>query len=136
VYHAAGVRAAWTGDTLFAAGCGRACEAPPSVLWQSLCRLRALPSSTRIWCGHDYTGDNLDFALSVLPGDRDCEIRRQAVERLASAGRATVGATLRVECRSNIFLRADAPEVSRSLSMSGSAPADVFAALRARKDNW
>ncbi|MDD5707974.1 MAG: MBL fold metallo-hydrolase, partial [Kiritimatiellae bacterium] len=47
VYHAASVRAAWTGDTLFAAGCGRACEAPPSVLWQSLCRLRALPSSTR-----------------------------------------------------------------------------------------
>ncbi len=137
VYHAAGARAAWTGDTLFAAGCGRAAEETAATMWQSLCRLRALPPATRIRGGHDYALDNLDFALSILPDDRALTIRRRAAERLAAAGRPADGAALREERRSNIFLRADEPEVARALGLPADTPPErVFAALRKRKDDW
>jgi hydroxyacylglutathione hydrolase len=136
VYHAPALHGAWTGDTLFSAGCGRAIEAPARVLWESLLRLRRLPPATRIWGGHDYTLDNLDFALSLLPRDQACTIRRAATLRLAARGRAPTGAALREECRSNIFLRADGADVAAALGMAGAAPDAVFVALRALKDDW
>ena len=53
------------GDTLFAGGCGRLFEGTPSQMVNSLSKLRALPDNTRIWCAHEYTLNNLKFALTV-----------------------------------------------------------------------
>ncbi len=53
------------GDTLFAGGCGRLFEGTPSQMVTSLGKLRALPDTTRVWCAHEYTLKNLEFALTV-----------------------------------------------------------------------
>ena len=61
--------ALFAGDTLFSYGCGRVFEGSPRQMWQSLCRLRALPDHTRLFCGHEYTQSNLRFARHLTPDD-------------------------------------------------------------------
>ena len=46
-------RAVFTGDTLFAMGCGRLFEGTADQMWSSLSKLMKLPSDTRIYCGHE-----------------------------------------------------------------------------------
>src|SRR5271167_2384413 len=59
--------ALFCGDTLFSAGCGRLFEGTPTQMNASLNKLRALPSATAVYCGHEYTAANLKFALAVEP---------------------------------------------------------------------
>ena len=49
------LNAVFTGDTLFSLGCGRLFEGTPTMMWNSLKKLRALPDQTKIYCGHEYT---------------------------------------------------------------------------------
>ncbi len=46
-----------SGDTFFAGGgCGgQLFEGSPDQLYHSLLKLAALPSDTRLYCGHEYT---------------------------------------------------------------------------------
>ncbi len=61
----------FSGDTLFAGGCGRLFEGNPQMMHEALnVKLSRLPDETRIYCGHEYTASNLSFALSVEPGNR------------------------------------------------------------------
>jgi hydroxyacylglutathione hydrolase len=125
-----------TGDTLFTAGCGRLFEGTPAQMLASLRRLAALPSQTRVYCGHEYTVANLRFAHVVEPDNPDIEARlAQAVVR-AQRGEPGVPSTIGEERLTNPFLRVAEPTV-RSAVQSKCArplsdPGDVFAELR----NW
>jgi hydroxyacylglutathione hydrolase len=124
----------FAGDTLFAMGCGRAFEASPAVLYRSLMKLAALPDETQIYCGHEYTLANARFALSVEPSNEALRRRAESVAALRSAGRLTLPTQMRLERATNPFLRVGEPEIQVSLGLSGADPAEVFAALRERKN--
>ena len=56
-------KAAFTGDMLFAGGCGRLFEGNAAMMYEALCeKLAALPDDVRVFCGHEYTESNLRFA--------------------------------------------------------------------------
>jgi hydroxyacylglutathione hydrolase len=60
----------FTGDTLFIAGCGKFFEGTAKDMFYSLLQvLRVLPLDTRVWCGHEYTVKNLQFAKTVEPNN-------------------------------------------------------------------
>ncbi len=110
---------AFTGDTLFAMGCGRLFEGTAELMWRSLQHLRALPGSTSLWFGHDYASRNMAFSETILPTQRAPLPPPIAL----SEERAT-----------NLFLRADDPAVADAL---GCAPGlDTFRALRSRRDRF
>jgi len=136
VYHGDTMGAVWTGDTLFSGGCGRILEGTAGQLWRSLCRLRALPPETRVYCGHEYTFDNLAFAASILPRDPEIRGRIAQVRKRTNDGQPTVPSIIRVEQRTNLFLRADDPQVCDALGLNHADPVAVFAELRRRKDAW
>ena len=74
------------GDTLFAGGCGRLFEGTPTQMVASLGQLRNLPDNTRVWCAHEYTLKNLQFAISVDGDNPDlqqrwAQSRKRAVDR-------------------------------------------------------
>jgi len=71
--------AVFTGDTLFAAGCGRIFEGTPEMMHASLAKLAALPPSTRVYFGHEYTEANLKFAARVEPNNEAIAARRAAL---------------------------------------------------------
>ena len=58
-------RMLFSGDTLFTAGCGRLFEGSPEQMYRSLSKLKKLPDDTLVYCGHEYTVSNLQFAASV-----------------------------------------------------------------------
>lgn len=127
---------AFVADTLFSMGCGRVFEGTPEMMWHSLEKLLALPDSTNIYCGHEYTLANAKFALTIEPGNADLVARAKEVEALRNAGRPTLPTTIAIEKRTNPFLRVNEPEIRANLRMADAAPAEVFAEIRKRKDNF
>jgi hydroxyacylglutathione hydrolase len=127
---------AFVGDTLFSIGCGRVIEGTPQMLWESLLKLRALPDATRIYCGHEYTQANIRFAKTIEPGNAALLAREQEVARLQAAHKPTVPSTMGEEKAANPFLRADVPEVARSVGLAGSPAWKVFAEIRERKNRF
>jgi hydroxyacylglutathione hydrolase len=125
---------AFVGDTLFSIGCGRVIEGTAEMMWQSLLKLRALPDDTRIYCGHEYTKANIRFAKTVEPANTALKARETEVEKLLAAGQPTIPSTMRAEKAANPFLRADLPEVARSVGLAGSPAWKVFAEIRERKN--
>lgn len=131
---------AFTGDTLFSLGCGRVFEGSHAQMFESLERLAALPSETRICCSHEYTLANAAFALSVEPGNLAL-IERVAQARKARAeGAPTLPTSLASERQTNPFLRCRQAAVAmRAARQSGCDWSDavaVFSALRRWKDGF
>jgi hydroxyacylglutathione hydrolase len=127
-------RLAFVGDTLFSIGCGRVIEGNPRIMWDSLLKLRALPDETRIFCGHEYTAANIRFAKTIEPENRALLAREKDVAALIAAGKHTIPSTMAEEKAANPFLRADIPEVAKSVGLSGEPAWQVFAEIRERKN--
>src|SRR6188768_4509475 len=125
---------AFVGDTLFSIGCGRVIEGTPEMMWQSLLKLRALPDDTRIYCGHEYTKANIRFARTIEPNNRALAAREEEAKKQIAAGKATIPSTIGEEKAENPFLRADVPEVAKSVGLAGSPAWKVFAEIRERKN--
>jgi hydroxyacylglutathione hydrolase len=124
----------WTGDTLFVGGCGRLFECDPQTMWESLLKLASLPDDTLVYCGHDYTRENYEFALSIEPDNQVVGQRLDEVREAQRQGEQTVPSSLSQEKATNPFLRADAPELKAALGMADARAVEVFAELRRRKD--
>jgi hydroxyacylglutathione hydrolase len=121
----------FSGDTLFIAGCGRVFEGTMEMMSQSLTKLRSLPADTKVWCGHEYTVNNLRFAQTIEPNNAD--IARALDEAMAAreAGRFTVPGRLDRELATNPFLRFDDPDLA-----AGRNPVASFTAIRQAKDDF
>ncbi len=140
-YHFPAERLVFTGDTLFAGGCGRLFEGDAAQMMASLARLAALPGDTRVYCGHEYTEKNLRFAATLEPGNRALREKLAAVEALRREGRPTVPSTIADEKATNPFLRTGSAELAASVAgrVPNLPPGDavaLFAAVRALKDRF
>lgn len=125
-------KAVFTGDTLFVGGCGRPMECSRQEMWRSLGKLIALPDETLVYCGHDYTLDNYNFALSIESGNLEI---KKSIEELKT-GKCCVPSSIGREKKTNIFLRAGCDSVKKAVKMEGAKAEEVFAELRKRKDVW
>ena len=128
------------GDTLFAGGCGRLFEGTPEQMWHSLSRLASLPAETLIYCTHEYTQANLEFALAVEPGNKVLQHRAVQVRQERQQNQSTIPSTLTTELSSNPFLRADQPSIKKAAEEHEGRPAnsdeDTFAIIRRWKDHF
>lgn len=124
----------FTGDTLFALGCGRLGECGPAEMLSSLTRLRALPLETSVWSGHDYLDKNARFALTVDPGNEP--LRRRAADAASMLADRTLAppSTIGEELATNPFLRWDNAAVRATLGMKDANELDVFTELRQRRN--
>ena len=128
------VRALFTGDTLFSSGCGRLFEGSAEDLHRSLTNCAALEDDTNIFPGHEYTEENLRFALTVDPANPAIARRLAEVKRLRSQGLASVPTTIAMEKAYNPFLRVKELALRKKLGMEHSSDIEVFARLREMKD--
>ncbi|MBM9595890.1 hydroxyacylglutathione hydrolase [Roseitranquillus sediminis] len=133
-FHVPDARAAFTGDSLMALGCGRVFEGTAEQMWRSLSRLADLPDDTLICSGHEYTAKNARFAFTIDPDNPDLQARAREIKAARGDGRATVPSLLGVEKSTNPFLRARLPEVKAAINMTDASDAEAFAEIRRRKD--
>jgi hydroxyacylglutathione hydrolase len=127
---------AFVADTLFAMGCGKLLERPAPVMFHSLTKLVALPATTTLYCGHEYTLTNARFALTIDPTNSALKERAAKVEKLRAKDKPTLPTTLAEELSTNPFIRWHDPAIRRNLGMEKASDAEVFAEIRKRKDNF
>ncbi len=135
-YWFAGSDALFSGDTLFALGCGRLFEGTPAQMWDSLSKFMDLPDATQVFCAHEYTLSNGEFALSVEPENADLQARMDDIREKRRGGIPTVPSTLGDEKATNPFLRPMSAHLQETVGLSGAGLVEVFAETRARKDNF
>ena len=127
------------GDTLFACGCGRLFEGTAAQMVASLGKLARLPGETRVFCGHEYTVANIDFALKVEPGNARLAERKSREDAKRARGEPTVPSTIAEELATNPFLRCAEPEVIASAAKRAGRrltdPIEIFAEIREWKNN-
>jgi hydroxyacylglutathione hydrolase len=99
--------AVFTGDTLFGGGCGRLFEGTGAQMHASLQRLATLPRDYKVYSGHEYTLQNLAFAVVVEPNNADIKERIERVNQLRASGTPSVPSTVSEELLTNPFLRCD-----------------------------
>lgn len=122
------------GDTLFAGGCGRLFEGTPQQMVNSLSKIRALPDATQVWCAHEYTLKNLQFAIAVDPQNSYLQDRFTQVQEARQHQVATVPSELGLEKLTNPFLRWDQPKLQAA--MHSQDEVQTFSRLRGMKDQF
>ena len=122
------------GDTLFSGGCGRLFEGTPQQMVASLTKLRSLPDTTRIWCAHEYTLQNLQFAITVDAQNPVLQERLASVQAARQLQEATIPAQLGIEKQTNPFLRWD--QAALQTTANSNDPIQTFARIRGMKDQF
>lgn len=136
VYYVPDANAAFVGDTLFALGCGRLFEGTPEQMWKSLQKICGWPDETRIFCAHEYTLANAEFALTVEPDNPALVARAREVAARRREGLPTVPSTLGLEKATNPFLRPASPALRRTIGLESADDVRVFARTRELKDGF
>ncbi|VEB36943.1 hydroxyacylglutathione hydrolase [Legionella cherrii] len=125
------------GDTLFSAGCGRVFDGTLEQLHQSLNLFKALPLTTKIFCAHEYTQQNLRFAQTVEPNNSTIQKYLQKIQN--SPYSCTLPSTLEQELLINPFLRTDQAEVQKYALTHGAtskSSLEIFRVLREEKNSF
>ncbi len=135
-YHIPDQGMAFTGDTLFALGCGRVFEGTAEMMWQSLQRLAMLPRDTIVYCGHEYTLSNAKFAVTIDPDNQALNTRLNEIIQLRAENKPTLPTSIGLELDTNPFLRPEDKNIRENLGMMEASDTEVFAEIRARKDNF
>jgi len=131
-------QALFCADTLFTAGCGRLLGGTIEEFSQSLLKLRALPDETPLYCAHEYTADNLHFAIQVEPNNPALQERLANLQVQYPINRSQALSSLKEEKDTNPFLRFDTPEIKQQLLKRGAQdrPESLFKTLRNWKDQY
>ncbi|MDB4043654.1 hydroxyacylglutathione hydrolase [Gammaproteobacteria bacterium] len=129
------------GDTLFSAGCGRVFEGTHKQMYESLMKLRELPENTLVYCAHEYTVNNLKFALEVEPNNEDIVQHLTACEEKINDGEITLPSSIDTELKINPFMRCGHKDLRRSIANKDidaehDSDIKIFGHLRSWKDSF
>ncbi|CAG8657394.1 1381_t:CDS:2, partial [Ambispora leptoticha] len=133
-------KAVFTGDTLFIGGCGRFFEGTGQDMHTSLNQiLGSLPPETKVYCGHEYTESNLQFALSVDPNNQALKNKISWVESggfgsIKDRPVVTVPSTIGGEKDFNPFMRVDSDAIKKAVQEED--PVETISKLRELKNNF
>jgi len=127
------------GDTLFAGGCGRVFEGTFDQMFNSLNKLKRLPESTKIYCGHEYTKSNLVFSVKVEPDNVDLVKRNSAIDKLISMNGTSLPSSIEIEKKTNPFLRCDLLsdniQLMEKFGLTDPSEKEIFKYIREWKDS-
>lgn len=124
------------GDVLFSVGCGRLFEGTPKQMLDSLNRLKKLDPSISVYCTHEYTAKNIDFALTLEPNNRDLHHRKIEVERLRHHQLTSLPTSIELELKTNPFLRCNQPAIIENASVEKDDELSVFTKIRELRNHY
>lgn len=124
------------GDVIFAAGCGYVPEGWYQYAYQSIKKIATLPTQTQVFCAHEYTLNNLQFALALEPQSMTIQARLNQTQHMRALGQITLPTTLDLELKTNPYLRCDDPYLKASLQIEDASPLEVFTHIRKLKNQY
>lgn len=127
--------AVFTGDTLFVGGCGRFFEGKPEQMYSALVgTLAKLPDNTQVYCGHEYTVNNLKFAMTVEPDNCTVQKKLDWATGKIQEQEPTVPSTIEEEKLINPFMRVEEDSVQKHAGRSD--PISTMEVIRKEKDDF
>ncbi|KAI3647590.1 hypothetical protein MP228_007811 [Amoeboaphelidium protococcarum] len=131
-----GEGAVFTGDCLFVAGSGYINEGTPAEMYESLMKkLHALPDTTKVYVGHEYTVSNLKFATHIEPSNEDMK-RKLELLRGKTGDYFSVPSTIGEEKLTNPFMRVDHEAIQKAVGGTSDDLITVMGKLREAKNNF
>ena len=127
------------GDTLFSGGCGRVFEGTYSQMYESLKKLSKLPEDTQIFCGHEYTSSNLQFACAVEPNNQFIKQYNEEIIEKTKNGEPSLPSSLKIEHMINPFIRCNEENLIDNINKKFgevSSEIEIFSTLRKWKDDF
>lgn len=124
------------GDVLFSAGCGRLFEGTAKQMLNSLNRLKKLNPNTSVFCTHEYTAKNIDFALTLEPNNQDLQQRKVEVTRLRNHRHASLPTSIELELKINPFLRCNQQTIIKNASEKKEDELSVFTEIRRLRNHY
>ncbi|MCF6221722.1 MAG: hydroxyacylglutathione hydrolase [Robiginitomaculum sp.] len=100
----------FVGDTIFVMGCGRLFEGTPAQMFTSMAKLAKLPGETKIYCAHEYTLSNAEFAMTIEPNNLDLQTAVKTAKSRRAQNQPTVPTTIAAELNTNPFMRSATAE--------------------------
>ena len=125
----------FVGDTLFSGGCGRVFEGSNEQMLKSLDIICTFPDETIVFCAHEYTLNNLKFALFVEPDNLDIKRHMEIIAQKT----ISLPTSIALEKKINPFLRLNEPNIQANLqskSYDTNTRLNTFSALRKLKDEF
>ena len=127
----------FSGDVLFAGGCGVIRAGRYQQGYASLMQIAALADDTLVYYSHEYTQSNLLFGRQVEPDNTAIQQRLTTV--LNTSG-PTLPTSLAIEHETNPFLRCHHPAVQQAVEDHSGRPLQdnlaIFTVLRQWKDHF
>ena len=124
------------GDTLFGTGCGRLFEGTPTQMLASLKKLCKLPVATKVFCTHEYTLKNIQFARTLDPENAALMTRQSETILLRKKNLPSLPSTLQLELATNPFLRCHTPAIKIAVHLENATELEVFSKVRALRNQF
>ena len=105
-------------------------------MYASLQKLAALPPTTKVYCTHEYTLHNINFALTLEPNNLALIERHKKTQKLRDSDLASLPSTIALELTSNPFLRCDSAEIQLALHLKNASLLEVFTAARDLRNRY
>jgi hydroxyacylglutathione hydrolase len=102
----------------------------------SLQKLAALPSTTKVYCTHEYTLHNINFALTLEPNNQTLIERYKNTREMRESNVPSLPSTIKLELASNPFLRCDSEEIQSSIQLKNASEIDIFSKLRELRNSY
>ena len=126
----------FVGDILFRLGCGRIFEGTYEQMHFSLQKIFNLPNEMTVYCGHEYTKNNLKFLEHIFDKNKILkQIKKEVFEDISSNGKS-IPFNLGEEKRYNPFLNQECEIVSDFRQKNKYSNFDFFKFLREKKDDF
>lgn len=94
------------GDALFKAGCGRVFTDDYEAAYEAMQVFKGLPDNMKVYAGHEYTLDNLTFALQEEPDQPELQKAYQEAKAQRDHKEPTLPSTIQYEKALNPFIKA------------------------------
>ena len=105
-------------------------------MFLSLQKIAALHNETAVYCAHEYTEHNLQFAKTVEKNNLALIDRISCSRKTRLAGLPTIPSSIKLELATNPFLRCTSQEIRESLGLQDANPIEIFTRLRQLRNQF
>jgi hydroxyacylglutathione hydrolase len=105
-------------------------------LLNSLNKLATLPNETLVYCAHEYTERNLNFATTVDPLNTALINRIMHTKNIRAEHLPSLPSTIALEKATNPFLRCNDETITSNIGLQASDTIVVFKTLRKMRNNF
>jgi len=105
-------------------------------MYYSLQKLAALPAETQVFCTHEYTLNNIHFALTLEPNNQTLVERLKATQAMRDLNKPSLPSSIALELASNPFLRCNSYEIQAALQVKNVGNLKIFSMVREARNHY